>query len=46
MKAGAEGVDPAEGESPALVAAGGSMASGAAGLGVALLRRRRAGSEG
>ncbi|MEU9086666.1 hypothetical protein [Streptomyces sp. NPDC048357] len=47
VKAGAEGVDPSEGESPVLVAAGGSMASaGAAGLGFALLRRRRAGGEG
>ncbi|MFD9373908.1 hypothetical protein ACFWA6_40275 [Streptomyces sp. NPDC060020] len=47
VKAGAEGVGPTEGESPVLVAAGGSMASaGAAGLGFALLRRRRAGGEG
>ncbi|MEV7440902.1 hypothetical protein AB0O22_07085 [Streptomyces sp. NPDC091204] len=47
VKAGAEGVGPSEGESPVLVAAGGSMASaGAAGLGFALLRRRRAGGEG
>lgn len=47
VKAGAEGVAPSESGAPVLVAAGGSMASaGAAGLGFALLRRRRAGGEG
>ncbi|MDX3534856.1 hypothetical protein PV721_10830 [Streptomyces sp. MB09-01] len=47
VKAGAEGVVPAEDGAPVLAAAGGSMASaGAAGLGFALLRRRRAGGEG
>ncbi|WP_445269086.1 hypothetical protein [Streptomyces sp. DSM 41634] len=47
VRAGAEGVAPPEDGAPVLVAAGGSMASaGAAGLGFALLRRRRAGGEG
>ncbi|MCX4692389.1 hypothetical protein [Streptomyces sp. NBC_01408] len=47
VQAGAEGVTPAKGDTPVLVAAGGGMAAvGAAGLGFALLRRHRAGDEG
>ncbi|WP_412077495.1 hypothetical protein ACLF6K_23535 [Streptomyces xanthophaeus] len=47
VKAGAEGVTPAKGDTPVLVAAGGGMAAvGAAGLGFALLRRHRTGDEG
>ncbi|MFG2983130.1 hypothetical protein ACGFYQ_18090 [Streptomyces sp. NPDC048258] len=47
VKAGAEGVAPSNGDTPALVAAGGGMAAvGAAGLGFAMLRRNRTEGEG